>query len=75
MFNPKKSRLWEEVDNGNMPIKERLHQKEIDFIAKWIRACAPNEEITELPKSCEEDDDDDDDFDDDIEDDFDNDEF
>ncbi|MBK24561.1 MAG: hypothetical protein CME70_11255 [Halobacteriovorax sp.] len=79
---PEKSRLYETVESGEMPIRGRLHDKEIKFIANWIKACAPKEEVTTIPENCEEDgDDDDDDFDNDDfdedneEDDFDNDEF
>ena len=72
--HPDKSRLYDEVFTGNMPIKERLHDKEIAYIANWIKACAPKEETTTIPETCEDDSGgDDDDFGD--EDDFDNDDF
>ncbi len=82
---PEKSRLYDVVETGEMPIRERLNDDEIEFIAKWIRACAPNEAVTAIPDSCRSDSnpDDDDDFDSDtfdenpilIHDDFDSEEF
>lgn len=79
--HPERSRLFEEVESGSMPIRGKLHKKEIEFIANWIKACAPKKPVNQIPEKCEDDDDDDgdddfgdDDFDED-EDDFDNDEF
>lgn len=82
---PEISRLYETVESGEMPELGKLHDKEIEFIAKWIKACAPKEEVTTIPEECPTDDDDDDDFGDDDdfededdfnnEDEFDNDEF
>lgn len=79
---PLKSRLFQSVESGEMPERGRLHDKEIAFIAEWIKVCAPNEETGQIPEKCKDagnDDDfgDDDDFDDDFddEDDFDNDGF
>lgn len=71
---PQKSRLYAEVYKGTMPIRGRLHDKEIEYISNWIKACAPKEATTTIPEKCEDDaGGDDDDFGD--EDDFDNDEF
>lgn len=55
--NPYKGRLFNSVESGEMPPKMNLHQKEIDFIKKWIEACAPKEAVTEIPSECPADDD------------------
>ena len=59
-----KSRLFESVDSGMMPIGEKLHPVEIEYIRNWIDACAPDLEISEIPEKCliEEDDNNDDDW-------------
>lgn len=60
--NPYKGRLFESVESGEMPPKIRLHAREIDFIKKWIEACAPKDDITEMPSECPDDDGGDDDW-------------
>ncbi len=65
---PQISRLFLSVKSGDMPIEGSLQQEEIDFIKKWIEACAPKDELQQIPSECptsDEDDEDDDDWDDD----------
>lgn len=59
---PEKSRLYQSVESGKMPIEGRLHNKEIEFIWDWIKACAPNNETDDTPSECKDSDDDDFDF-------------
>tara|TARA_R110000868_G_scaffold132380_3_gene343233 strand:+ start:54456 stop:54842 length:387 start_codon:yes stop_codon:yes gene_type:complete len=59
--NPYKGRLYNSLESGEMPPKSRLHVKEIEFIKKWIEACAPKEDLFEIPSECPDDDDDGDD--------------
>lgn len=54
--NPYKGRLYGSLESGEMPPKIRLHDKEIEFIKKWIEACAPKEDISEIPSECPDDD-------------------
>lgn len=70
-----KSRLYQSVESGEMPIKGHLHHLEIKFIKDWIDTCAPKVLAEEDFSSCDTGggDDDDGDFDDD--DDFNNDDL
>ena len=67
---PDTSRLFLTVESGEMPVEGVLHEKEVEFVKKWIEACAPKNEPEEIPTDCPtDDDDDDDDWDDDDDDD------
>jgi len=74
---PEKSRFYQSVESGEMPISEKLHHKEIEFIRDWIKACAPNDPVETIPDNCDTGGGGDCDFNDDFcdENDFDNDEF
>ncbi|MBD66218.1 MAG: hypothetical protein CME62_13490 [Halobacteriovoraceae bacterium] len=50
--NPQKSRLYESVESGAMPINGRLKQYEIDYIKDWISACAP--EFSDETYNCDD---------------------
>ena len=47
-----KSRLFESVDSGEMPEEGMLSAAEIDFIRKWINACAPKTEADIRTDGC-----------------------
>jgi hypothetical protein len=66
---PDTSRLFLTVESGEMPVEGVLHEKEVEFVKRWIEACAPKNEPEEIPSDCPSDDDDDDDDDDDWDDD------
>ena len=57
---PEKSRLFQSVYEGEMPEEGTLSTAEIDFIKKWIQACAPKETLEFIPTDCGSNDDDDD---------------
>ena len=57
---PQKSRLFLSVEEGEMPVEGTLSNVEIEFIKKWIEACAPKETPNSIPDDCEDGDDDDD---------------
>ena len=57
---PQKSRLFLSVEDGEMPVDGTLSNVEIEFIKKWIEACAPKETPNSIPDDCEDGDDDDD---------------
>ncbi len=57
---PQKSRLFLSVEDGEMPVEGTLSNVEIEFIKKWIEACAPKETPNSIPDDCEDGDDDDD---------------
>ena len=64
---PEISRLFISVDRGEMPPRGKLHEQDLDYIKRWIEACAPKETPSSIPAKCiveEEDDDNDDDWDD-----------
>ena len=57
---PQKSRLFLSVEEGEMPVDGTLSNIEIEFVKKWIDACAPKETPNSIPDDCEDGDDDDD---------------
>ena len=57
---PEKSRLFLSVEDGEMPVEGVLSNIEIEFIKKWIEACAPKETSTSIPDDCRDGGDDDD---------------
>jgi hypothetical protein len=50
---PQKSRLFLSVEDGEMPVEGTLSNVEIEFIKKWIEACAPKETPTSIPDNCD----------------------
>lgn len=57
---PEKSRLFLSVEDGEMPVEGMLSNIEIEFIKKWIEACAPEDTPTSIPDDCSDGGDDDD---------------
>jgi len=53
---PHKSRLFLSVESGEMPVEGALSEVEVDFIKKWIEACAPKDTATSILSDCEIDD-------------------
>ena len=49
---PQKSRLFLSVEEGEMPVDGTLSNIEIEFVKKWIDACAPKETPTSIPDNC-----------------------
>ncbi len=54
---PDKSRLYLSVENGEMPIEGVLSNIEIEFIKKWIEACAPKNTTAIFAEDCDDSDD------------------
>ena len=62
---PEISRLFISVDSGEMPPKVRLPKGDVDYIRRWIEACAPKDTPSSIPEKCSvEEEDNDDDWDD-----------
>jgi hypothetical protein len=49
---PEKSRLFQTVESGEMPEEGTLLDSEVEFIRKWIQACAPKETQSSIPDDC-----------------------